>query len=135
MNKVAVTVIFLIVFCWAFWFVGTLGFFNTGPEGAVITYDDKYTLNNLLADGFLIAGLGALAILMRVAGVKINAFALVMFIEIFWYPYLKTVFIFTSVLAIAPAVLISIVGIWTTVMLFMFAYTLIEWSNSSVITS
>lgn len=135
MQKVAVVIIFLIVVCLGFNFFDTLGFFDYQPQGEDIGYDsDKYGFDNIIVDGFLITGLGFLAALVgRI--VKINAFGLVMFTEIFWFPYIKTQFIFTSILWNVPAVLLGIVTIWTTVMLFLFAYTLIEWSNSAVITS
>lgn len=128
-------IIFLIVVCWGFTFFNTLGFFKYQPGGTSIGYDTaKFGFNNILTDGFLIAGLGFLAGLIA-RWAKINAFALIMFTEIFWLPYIKTQFIFTSVLWGAPAVLLSFVTIWSIVMLFLFAYTLIEWSNSVVITS
>jgi hypothetical protein len=105
------------------------------PDAPSIGYDEsKYGFDNILVDGFIIAGLGFLAGLIA-RWAKINAFALIMFTEIFWVPYLKTQFIFTSILWDVPAVLLGFVGIWTTVMLFLFAYTLIEWSNAMVVTS
>lgn len=107
-------------------------FFSYQPGGTGVSYEGKYGFANLLTDGLLATGLLLLAGLVSMF-VRINAFAIIVFTQIFWFPYIKTSGIFYEVLQDAPAVFLGIISIFTVIMLFIFAYALIEMSSSTVV--
>jgi len=124
---------FIITVNLVFAFFGTLGFFSYQPEGVDITYNDKYGFNDMLTDGFIISGLALLGLIVS-AFVRINAFAMIMFVEIFFFPYIKCLGFFHEVLQFTPAAFENgIYLIFTTIMLFIFAYALLEMSSSTVV--
>lgn len=134
MNKAYVLVMFIVIVNLVLAFFGTLGFFSYQPEGVDIAYNStEYGFDNLLTDGFIATGLALLGLVIS-AFVRINAFAMIMFIEIFWFPYLKCLGFFHEVLQYTPeAFEIGIYGIFTTIMLFIFAYALLEMSSNTVV--
>lgn len=114
-------------------FFDSLGFFVYQPQGVEVGYNESYGFANLLTDGFIACGLALLGLVVA-AFVRINAFSMVMFVEIFWFPYIKTVGIVHEAFQYAPIeVEVGIYSIFTTIMLFVFAYALIELSSSTVV--
>ena len=127
MNKAYVLVMMMVAFCLVMTFFDTLGFFTYQPQAPSVSI-------NIVIDGFIGVGLALLGGLVAMF-VKINAFAMIMFVEIFWFPYYKTIGIFHEVFQYAPIEFeIGIISIFTTFMLFVFAYALIEMSSSTVVT-
>jgi len=111
-------------------------FFSYQPAGMEgVTYNtEQYGFSDILISGFLITGLTSLAILFVGRFMRINAFALILFTNIFWIPYLATVGIFQNVLQTnTPEAFWGIFTIFTAIMTFIFAYALIKMSNSSVV--
>ena len=127
MNKAYVLAMFMITFCMVMTFFGTLGFFRYQPQAPSVTM-------NIVIDGFVAIGLAALGGLVHMF-TKINAFAMIMFVQIFWFPYYKTIGIFHEVFQYTPVEFeVGIIAIFTTLMLCVFAYALIEMSSSTVMT-
>ncbi len=122
-KKVATIVIFLIVLNWAFVWFGNMGFFEYGPLGMIITF-------HWAIDTFIITGLGLLGLIFS-SVVKINAFALIMFIEVFWWPYIKASALIGHLLIDTPAAFATIEGIFGIIMLLIFAMALIEMSGTA----
>jgi len=135
LNKAAVLVLTLVIFNLVLVFFDTQGFFSYQPQGVEIEYDvAKYGFANLLVDGFIITGLALLGLIIS-AITRINAFAMILFVEIFWFPYYKVSGVFYEVMKSSPEVALGLAGIFTTIMLFVFAYALIEMSSSTVVTT
>lgn len=133
MNKAYVLAMVMIVVNLIFIWFGTMEFFTYQPTGIDVGYDTaKYGFSNLILDGFIATGLGLLAGLVSIF-MRINAFAMIMFVEVFWFPFYKTSGIFYEVLKDAPAAFLGITGIFMTIMFFVFAYALIEMSSSTVV--
>jgi mannose/fructose/N-acetylgalactosamine-specific phosphotransferase system component IID len=110
------------------WF-NAMGVFEYQPSGVETEYNvEKYGFTNLVTDGFLITGLALVGILISRI-MKINAFAMIMFTEIFWFPWYKTSAIFHEVFQYAPEVFWGVEGIFSSIMLFTFAFALIELSQ------
>lgn len=127
MNKAYVLVMFMVTFCLVMTFFATLNFFAYQPQAPSIAL-------NIVIDGFIITGLALLGVVVNTFA-KINAFAMLMFIEIFWFPYYKTIGIFHEVFQYTPIEFeVGIIGIFTALMLAVFAYALIEMSSSTVVT-
>lgn len=133
MNKAYVLVMIFVVLNLVLVFFSSMEFFVYQPEGTEVGYNEDYGFANLLTDGFIAMGLAMLGLIVA-AFVRINAFSMIMFVEIFWFPYYKTVGIIHEVFQYAPIeVELGIYGIFTTIMLFVFAYALIEMSSSTVV--
>jgi len=127
MNKAYVLVMIMVTFCLVMTFFDTLNFFIYQPQAPSVVM-------NIVIDGFIAAGLAALGGLVAMF-VKINAFAMIMFVEIFWFPYYKTTGIFHEVFQYTPIEFeVGTIGIFTALMLAVFAYALIEMSGSTVVT-
>jgi len=110
-----------------------MDFFSYQPMGTDVVYDaTQYGFANIVADGFLMTGLALLGIVISIF-TKINAFAMIMFCNIFWFPYYKTSGIFLEMFKDTPEAFLGIIAIFTTFMLFVFAYALIEMSSSTVV--
>lgn len=132
MNKAYVIVMCFVSFNLVLMWFNTMGFFSYQPMGSDITYDtSEYGFANIVADGFLITGLALLGIVISIF-TRINAFSMIMFCNIFWFPYYKTSGIFFEMFQDAPEAFLGIIAIFTTLMLFVFAYALIEMSSSTV---
>lgn len=136
MNKAYVLAMVMICFNFVLIWFNVMEFFSYQPSGVEgISYNTgSYGFSDIIISGFLITGLTSLAILFAARFVQINAFAMILFTNIFWIPYLATVKIFQSVLQNnTPEAFWGIFTIFTGIMLFIFAYALIEMSNSSVV--
>lgn len=134
MNKAYVLAMVMIIVNVLFIWFQAMQFFAYQPQGTEVTYDvAKYGFTDIIRDGFIAFGLALLAGLVSLF-VKINAFAMIMFTEIFWFPFYKTSGIFYEILKDAPVAFLGITSIFMTIMLFIFAYTLIEMSSSTVVT-
>lgn len=114
-------------------FFAAINLFPYQPEGTSITYNPDYGFANIVTDGFIMAGLALLGIIIS-AFVRINAFAIIVFTNIFWFPYIKTMSIYHEVLQYGGiAFEAGIITIFSTLMLFIFAYALIEMSSSTAV--
>jgi len=136
LNKAYVLAMVMICFNLVLIWFNAMEFFSYQPSGVEgISYNTgSYGFSDIIISGFLITGLTSLAILFAARFVQINAFAMILFTNIFWIPYLATVKIFQSVLQNnTPEAFWGIFTIFTGIMLFIFAYALIEMSNSSVV--
>jgi len=133
LNKAYVLAMVMIVVNLVFIWFNAMEFFSYQPMGTEVAYDVKnYGFVNLFIDGMIGTGLmlaGALAAMF----LKINAIALILFVEIFWFPFYKTSGIFHEILKSTPEVFWGIEGIFMTIMFFVFAYALIEMSSSTVV--
>lgn len=110
------------------WF-DSMGIFDYQPAGVDVDYDDsKYGFMNLVTDGFLITGLALVGVIISRI-IKINSFAMIMYTEIFWFPWYKTSAIFHEIFQYAPTTFWGIEGVFTTIMSFTFAFGLIELSQ------
>ena len=133
MNKAYVIVMCVVAFNLVLIWFNTMEFFAYQPMGTDVVYNtSEYGFSNIVADGFLMTGLALLGIVISMF-TKINAFAMIMFCNIFWFPYYKTSGIFFEMFQDAPEAFLGIIGIFTTCMLFVFAYALIEMSSSTVV--
>jgi len=134
LNKVYVNIMFIIVFNLVLCFFASISLFAYQPMGTEINYNvAEYGFNDILVDGFIISGLALLGLIVS-AFVRINAFALIMFTEIFWFPYYKTAAIYHEILQYGGlAFEVGIIAIFTTIMFFVFAYALLEMSSSTVV--
>lgn len=133
MNKAYVLAMVMIVVNLIFIWFSAMEFFSYQPQGTDVTYDvAKYGFANLITDGFIAVGLALLAGLVSLF-VRINAFAMIMFTEIFWFPFYKTSGIFYEVLKGTPEAFLGITSIFMIIMFFIFAYALIEMSSSTVV--
>lgn len=136
MNKAYVLAMVMICFNLVLIWFNAMEFFTYQPTGVGgIEYNESsYGFDDLLVSGFLITGLGSLLILFASRFVQINAFAIILFTNIFWHPYFATTKIFENILYNnTPAAFWGILGIFTGIMLFIFAYALIQMSNSAVV--
>jgi len=133
LNKAYVIVMCVVSFNLVLIWFGTMDFFSYQPMGTDVVYDaTQYGFANIVADGFLMTGLALLGIVISIF-TKINAFAMIMFCNIFWFPYYKTSGIFLEMFKDTPEAFLGIIAIFTTFMLFVFAYALIEMSSSTVV--
>jgi hypothetical protein len=141
MKNTAVIILFLVVVNFTIAWFGSMGFFTVGPSGIEPDDPDKKVYDeskfsfapllsgdNIAAAGFLFVGLALVGYVASVF-LRINAFAMIMFTNIFWLPYLNTVSILWGFLVGAPAAFLGIASIFSTIMLFIFAYALIEMSK------
>ena len=136
MNKAYVLAMVMISFNLVLIWFNAMEFFSYQPAGieGVAYNTGQYGFGDILISGFLITGLTSLAILFVGRFMRINAFALILFTNIFWIPYLATVQIFQNVLEYnTPEAFWGIFTIFTGMMLFIFAYALIEMSNASAV--
>ena len=127
MNKAYVLVMVMIVVNLVFVWFDAMEFFAYQPMGTNVEYPRNYAI-----DFFVAAGMISLAAVASVF-IKVNAFAMIMFTTIFWYPFYLTSGIFLEILKDAPMAFLGIIGIFTTIMLFIYAYALIEMSSSTVV--
>lgn len=136
MNKAYVLAMVMICFNLVIIWFNAMEFFSYQPSGIEsVTYNtEQYGFSDILISGFLITGLTSLGILFVGRFMRINAFALIVFTNIFWIPYLATVKVFQNVLQTdTPEAFWGFFTIFTGMMLFIFAYALIEMSNSTVV--
>lgn len=126
-------IIFNLVLIW----FASMEFFTYQPQGVGTLdnqqagYPSQFSFTDFFGSGFLIVALSALGALIAAKFTQINAVAMFLFINIFWIPYLATVEVLDNALIYTPEVFQGFVIIFTTIMLFVFAYALIEMSNSS----
>lgn len=135
MNKAYIIAMVMICFNFVLIWFNAMGFFLYQPQGieGVAYNEGSYGFNNLVTDGFLIIGLTLLGGLISLF-TRVNAFAMIMFINIFWFPYIKTIDVFLNILQGTPdAFSVGIFTIFTGMMLFVFAYALIEMSSTTVV--
>lgn len=122
----------MIVLNFGFVFFGTLGFFPHGPQGIILEYDlAHYTAGNFLMDIFLTVGLAAMGGLVS-NFVRINAFAMIMFTELFWLPFSKTIGVFWSIANQVPAAAVVVGGfitIFTILMIVFYLFVMVEYSK------
>ncbi len=134
MNKLVVILIFMVALNFGFVFFGTIGFFPHGPQGILLEYNlDHYSAGNFLIDLFIGFGLAAMGALVS-NFLKINAFAMIMFTEVFWLPFTKTVGVFYSIAAYVPDATIVIGGfitIFIIIMILLYLFTMVEYSRTS----
>jgi len=134
MNKLAVVLIFMIILNFGFVFLGTIGLFPHGPQGILLEYSlDHYTAGNFIIDLFIGVGLAAMGILVS-NFLKINAFAMIMFTEIFWLPFTKTIGVFYSIANYVPDATATVVGFITAfiiIMILLYLFTMVEYSRAS----
>jgi len=134
LNKAYVLAMVMIVVNLCFIWFAAMEFFSYQPVGTDVEYPQQYGFANIFSpiDGFVAVGLGLLAGLVSMF-IRINAFAMIMFTTIFWFPFYKTSGIFLEVLKDTPVVFLGIVAIFMTIMFFIYAYALIEMSSSTVV--
>jgi len=134
LNKVYINIMFIVVFNLVLCFFASISLFAYQPMGTEINYNvAEYGFENIITDGFIFTGLALLGLIIS-SFVRINAFALIMFTEIFWFPYYKTAAIYHEVLQYGGlAFEVGVIGLFTTIMLFVFAYALLEMSSSTVV--
>lgn len=136
MNKAYVLAMVMICFNFILIWFNAMEFFSYQPAGAEgVSYDTYYYgVGDILTSGFLITGLTALGILFVGRFMRINAFALIIFTNIFWIPYLATSAIFYNILYYnTPEAFWGIFSIFTGMMAFIFAYALIEMSSGTTV--
>jgi hypothetical protein len=122
----------MIALNFGFVFMGTLGFFPHGPQGILLEYDlAHYTAGNFIIDLFLSVGLAAMGAIVS-NFVKINAFAMIMFTEIFWLPFSKTIGVFWSIANQIPGAAVVVGGfvtLFTILMILFYLFTMVDWSR------
>lgn len=132
MNKLVVILLFIIALNFGFVFLGSMGFFPRGPEGIVLEYDlTHYTASNFVIDLFIGFGLALMGALVS-NFLRINAFAIIMFTELFWFPFTKTVGVFYSIAARVPEAAVAVGGfitIFITMMILLYLFTMVEYSR------
>lgn len=133
MNKVIVIILFMITLNLGFIWVDNIGLISN-PDISGQEVDNLYTStlsDSWIITGFIMVVLAFLAILIS-SFLHINAFAVIAFTEIFWVPYANTVTIFNQILApFGAAFYIGLISIFTTLMTFLYIYTMIEWTRIS----
>ena len=136
MNKAYVVSMVMICFNFVIIWFNAMEFFSYQPTGVGgAGYNTGlYGFDNLLTGGFLIFGLSALTFFFAARFIRINAFPMFMFTNIFWIPYIATIDIFRNVLYNnTPEVFWGILTIFTGMMGFIFAIALIQMSSSGVV--
>lgn len=139
MNKAYVLAMVMIIFNLVLIWFNAMELFSYQPSGLgtldeqVAGYPSAYSFDNIAFEGFIFVALTALLGIVIAKLFRINAFSLILFINIFWLPYLVTIKIFDSVLGDTPIAFQGIIIIFTSIMVFIFAYALIEMSNSTVV--
>lgn len=136
MNKAYVLAMVMICFNAVLIWFAAMEFFSYQPVGVGSAgYNSLYDFTDLFGGGgFLVVGLSALGSFFVARFVRINAFAMFMFVNIFWLPYIVTVQVFRNALYGTPEAFQGILAIFTMIMLFIFAMALIQMSNSGVVT-
>jgi len=124
---VMVLIVFNLVIVW----FDAMGFFRYHPVG---TWSD-FNVGAFLMKDVIFGTYGFLAIGISILGgiaaklLNINAFKMIMYMEIFWLPYTRTISIFHEVLKGTSNAFLLIITIFTIVMSFVFLYDLIEMSG------
>jgi hypothetical protein len=122
----------MITINFGFVFFGNIGFFPHGPQGILLEYDlAHYTAGNFLMDLFLTIGLAAIGGLVS-NFVRINAFAMIMFTELFWLPFSKTIGVFWSITTQVPEAAVitgGFITIFTILMIVFYLFTMVEYSK------
>ena len=122
-----VLVIFNLVLIW----FGAMGFFDYTPEGTEVNNPGGilgFSGLDLWGVSFLIAGITAIAaVISRLTG--INLVKMVLYMNVFWFPYIATMGTFNKVFAGSPDVFLGFFTIFSIVMIFVFAYDLYEMSG------
>lgn len=141
MKKIIVILFFMIALNFGFVFFGTMGFFPHGPQGVDVTtidpllfeYDlSRYTAANFVIDILLFTGLAAMGAIVS-NFLRINAFAMIMFTELFWWPFSKTIGVFWSISEYTPdatMVVAGFISIFTILMIVFYLFTMVEYSRS-----
>lgn len=133
MNKVVVILMFMITLNLTFVWLNAMGFTqNIGPQGQSIpNMFNLTTTSGWLMTSFIFLGLSIMGAFISNL-FKINAFAVVIFTELFWLPYANTVSIFNAILVDTPLVFsLGLIGMITTLLTLLYVYTMIEWSRVS----
>lgn len=149
MDYIGILVVFMILFCVGFNFFTLLGFFSFQPEGKELNegnlaegelgYDTgKYWIGSgsfLITNGLLSVAIGILGFI-SARVLKINAIGMILFAELFFMPYVNTIFIFGQMLQPLEgigvlATFLIIVGIITTVILFLFGFEVTKMAHTS----
>ena len=133
LNKAYVIAMCIVAFNLVLIWFNAMEFFSYQPMGTDVSYNlESYGIGNLLVDGLLASGLSIVGFF-TARYLRVNALAMVLFVNIFWFPYTKTMGIFHEMFKDAPEAFLGIIAIFTTLMLFVFAYALIEMSSTAVI--
>ena len=133
MNKAYVIAMCFIVFNLVLVWFDLMQFFSYQPSGIGVEYDTvNFGFTNILTTGLIGTGLALVAIVVSIF-TRINVLAMFLFTEIFWLPFYATSGIFTQMFQGQPAEFLLFEGVFMTIMLFVFAYAIIEMTNTAVL--
>lgn len=117
-----------------------MGFFHYQPENIAqedLSISDKITTST---SGGMIISVTALILALGIAAkalaliTGINAIKLILYMEIFWVPYYATLDTLNNVFRGTPDAFMGFILIFTTIMLFVFAYDLYEMTGDEATT-
>jgi hypothetical protein len=133
MNKIVVILIFIITITLGMTWFNAMGFFENTASGDSVGSNlfNLTTTIGWITTSFLFMGLALLGAFVS-NFLKINAFGIIAFTELFWLPYATTVSIFKDFLMQPegmPVAFLGIFTIFTTIMALLYIYTMIEWSR------
>ena len=122
-----VLVIFNLILLW----FNLMGFFNYSPAGVNVPNTGGilgFTATNVWALSILTGGIAIIAAaISRITGV--NLIKMVLYMEIFWIPYVTTMDTFSTIFNTSPESFLWFASIFSLVMIFVFAYDLYEMSG------
>lgn len=131
MRKSAGIVMVLVIFNLVLIWFSLMGFFNYQPEGTEVENPASimgFTSVNLWGYTALIAMIAVIAgVISRLTGV--NLVKMVLYMEIFWFPYVLTMGTFNTLFAGSPDSFLWFATIFSIIMIFVFAYDLYEMSG------
>lgn len=149
MDYIGYLVVFMIIFCIGFNFFAALGFFSFQPAGKELSEGDikegelgydtgSYWIgsgNFLITNGLLAVGIGVLGFI-SARVLKINSIGMILFAELFFLPYINTVFIFGQMFQPLEGIgvlssFVIVIGIITTLMLFLFGFQVTKMAHTA----
>lgn len=122
MRKSAVIAITLIFFNLVLIWFDSMGFFNYQPEGQQVSLSGNINLFSMAALLLFLAGAGGVISKLT----NINAFGIIMYMEIFWGPFVLTATTFNKLFTGSPAAFLGFYSIFFTICCFVFAYDIYE---------
>jgi len=135
LNKAYIIAMVMICFNFVLIWFAAMEFFSYQPAGIEgIGYNTAlYGFDNIASEGLVFSILSALGIFVASRFIQIPAFAMFAFTNIFWIPYLATIKVFENVLYDTPEAFQGILVIFTGIMIFIFAYALIQMSSGTLV--
>lgn len=131
MRKSAVIVMVLIIFNVVLLWFSAMGFFNYSPEGTEVESTGGvlgFTGTSIWGYTLLITSVALIGgAISRVTG--INMVKMILYMEIFWVPYVTTMGTFNIVFNSSPESFLGFASIFSLIMIFVFAYDLYEMSG------